>query len=149
MLDDRKIIAKGTYDQLLNNCIQFKSFMESYLIEKENRKTVQEVELKIKEKKIEKVISVKKEEKNTQEGKLVQKEKVKSGNVSVKLLFEYLKSCNIFLTIIFMLFYILNSVSSMCASFWLSDWSNNYDTKTSAKLMRFGIYVVIGFGQCR
>ena len=89
------------------------------------------------------------EGKTSQKGKLVQKENVKSGNVSVKLLIEYLKSCNIILTIVFMLFYFLNAASSMGASFWLSDWSNNYDVKMSAKLMRFGIYVAIGFGQCR
>ena len=52
MLEDGKIIAKGTYEELLNNCYQFKSFIESHLTEKENHKTVQENELKKKRKKL-------------------------------------------------------------------------------------------------
>ena len=100
------------------------------------------------EKLVEKSKPIKKEEK-IQEGKLVQKEKIKSGNVSFKLLIEYLKSCNVLLTVIFMVFYILNAASQIGASFWLSDWSNNFNTSTSSKLMRFGVYIVIGFSQCK
>ena len=48
-----------------------------------------------------------------------------------------------------MTFYVLNSASQMGVSFWLSDWSTNYDTKMSEKLMRFGVYVALGFSQCK
>ena len=53
-------------------------------------------------------------------------------------------------SILILLFYILNHTCSVCANFWLSSWSNdaeNFTVFTEQRDMRLGVYSALGLGQ--
>ena len=84
MLEDGKIVDMGSYEHLLKHCQAFKNFMESYLMEKEAQKPKDDEKKVIvkekKQKRPEKTEGTKKDVHKT-EGKLIEKEINKSGNV--------------------------------------------------------------------
>ena len=61
---------------------------------------------------------------------------------------EYLKACNVWLTIVFLTVFALAHVAQIASSVWLSIWSND-KANDSNKYMRLGIYIALGFIQCR
>nr|APD26530.1 ATP-binding cassette transporter subfamily C member 1 X7 protein [Brachionus koreanus] len=91
--------------------------------------------------------------------KLIEKEKIQSGNVKISVVLEYLKACRLWLSAIFILMYILSMASDMASSFWLSDWSNKVDQEKStlannstlssenSKFFRLGVYASLGFSK--
>lgn len=93
--------------------------------------------------------------------KLIEKEKVQSGNVKISVILEYLKACRLWLSAIFIVMYILSTSSDMASSFWLSSWSNKVDQQKSdianktmpndenSKFFQLGIYATLGFSKCK
>jgi hypothetical protein len=79
ILQNGELIGKGTYKQLLENCKELKTFMKTYLAEDDNNKQITNDTSKNQEK----FIPVKKMKAKTNEGQLLQKEKIKSGNVCI------------------------------------------------------------------
>nr|QNH67882.1 ATP-binding cassette transporter subfamily C member 1 X7 [Brachionus rotundiformis] len=91
--------------------------------------------------------------------KLIEKEKIQSGNVKISVVLEYLKACRLWLSAIFILMYIMSMGSDMASSFWLSNWSNKVDQEKSnslnqtlvsdekTKFFYLGIYATLGFSK--
>lgn len=108
-------------------------------------------------------VKPKKEEKESKIGqKLIEKEKIQSGNVKINVFLEYLKACRLWISAIFILMYILSMSSDMASSFWLSDWSNRADKEKNtilhnnksvsfdenSRFFRLGIYAFLCFSKC-
>lgn len=86
--------------------------------------------------------------------KLIEKEKIESGKVKLNVIVEYLKACRLWLSLLFVLLYVLSSASDMGSNFWLSDWSNEVAKRNQtmepqkSKYFRLGIYALLGFSKC-
>ena len=81
--------------------------------------------------------------------KLIVKENVESGGVKLKIVFEYLKACRLWLTGFFLLLKLLSYASNVASNFWLSDWANearaNPELALESKFFRLGIYALLSF----
>ena len=72
--------------------------------------------------------------------------------MKLSVIIEYIKSCRLWMSAVFLLLYILSHVCDISASFWLSDWSNDAieDPKAAInkKYFRLTVYAVLGFSKC-
>lgn len=165
MIEDGAIVQIGSYDELkANENAPFAKFIKNYLISHE-KKELEKEELdasSLSEKdggdavksplKSQKSVDAKSPPKPDPEKpklgeKITVKEKIESGNVKLSTILEYLKACNIWLTIVFLTVFALSHVAQIASSVWLSIWSND-KANESNKYMRLGVYVALGFIQC-
>nr|QUF59447.1 ATP-binding cassette transporter Abcc1-1 [Brachionus angularis] len=82
--------------------------------------------------------------------KIIEVEKMETGNVKLDSILEYFKSCSFQLVCLFVFAYILMNVFQGLANFWLSDWSNQNIKETGDKInknIRILVYALLGFGQ--
>ncbi|CAF0762037.1 unnamed protein product [Brachionus calyciflorus] len=142
LLDNGSIIDYGPYDVLVKKNGSFCGFVKNFI---ESKNTEQEEKVEI----IEQVQENNKINFNSKEvkekDKLVQKEKVETGNVKSSIFINYFKACKIHLVILFFGLYALSHSFQISSSFWLSKWSNNPDGN---KLYNFSIYFTIGALNC-
>ena len=67
------------------------------------------------------------------------------------IILDYLKSCNIYVSIVFLTLNALVHTCTMLSSFWLKDWandSNKHSDEQKSKNYRVYIYSIIGVVQC-
>jgi hypothetical protein len=81
--------------------------------------------------------------------KIIEQEKLQIGNVQFKVFVDYLKSCNLLFSMLFMACYFLMNVCQALGGQWLSEWSNSYtlenpSTSVDTYLL---VYCLIGFFQ--
>ncbi|RUS88621.1 hypothetical protein EGW08_003647, partial [Elysia chlorotica] len=84
--------------------------------------------------------------------KLIQAETAETGRVKVEVFVAYIKAVGPLLSVIIIIFYILNNGTLICANIWLSEWSNdardpNISSDTSQRDLRLGVYGALGFAQ--
>nr|QNH67946.1 ATP-binding cassette transporter subfamily C member 1 X7 [Brachionus plicatilis] len=168
MFENGSIVEMGTFNDLQTKNGKFIEFLKSFndikeasqdfiksfgpSAEKKESLETKEVTRDDKLKKEDKVVSKIGE-------KLIEKEKIQSGNVKISVVLEYLKACRLWLSAIFIIMYILSVGCDMASSFWLSDWSNKADQEKSnalnatisrdetTKFFRLGIYASLGFSK--
>lgn len=64
---------------------------------------------------------------------------------------EYLKTLKWYLTVGFVVFYILSNTSALGSSIYLSDWSNNAEQENDKPYLRnrrLIVYIALTLGQC-
>ena len=87
---------------------------------------------------------------------IIDKENVESGTIKMSVLIDYIKKCGIINSALFLLFFIMSTVSLAASSLWLSAWSNEAErAKTeygaqsqSSKYFYLSVYVALGLAQC-
>jgi len=70
--------------------------------------------------------------------------------VKPKIFLTYMKAIGPVVSILIIVFYILNQSCSVSANFWLSDWSNDAENATvsvAQRDMRLGVYAALGLAQ--
>uniref|UniRef100_A0AC35FVD0 ABC transmembrane type-1 domain-containing protein n=1 Tax=Panagrolaimus sp. PS1159 TaxID=55785 RepID=A0AC35FVD0_9BILA len=80
--------------------------------------------------------------------KMIQEEFAASGRVNPHIYYSYFKAMGILLFLLFIAFFIGNSIATVGRSLWLSDWSdetiNNGTSIHMSSFQRLGIYGLIG-----
>ncbi|CAF0941211.1 unnamed protein product [Brachionus calyciflorus] len=153
MLEKGSIKEIGSYDQLIKNNSAFKEFLGEFMRNQQAKKQTTESEENIELKNNKKIEGKKNLDKEKVGEKIIVKEKVETGQVKASVLFEYFKSCTLWLSIIFIIFNVLYNVFQSGLSLWLSDWSDKanlteYENSTwNDKNVRLGVYASIGVAQ--
>ena len=115
-----------------------------------NEKLLDEDEEKIKDTEKENLLPEKHKEASS---KIVEKEKIESGSVKFSITLAYLRASRLYISIIFIILYILSYVSDMGKNYWLSNWSNKVaDNKEDANKIKFyylGVYAAFGISSCK
>ena len=169
MLDEGFIVETGTYDQLKDKNGTFTEFMKAFLEANEaNQEFIRNISLErqasIISEKFERslsIVSKKSEIKEKPQRKLVEMEKIETGNVKIRTIIEYFKACRLWLSFLFFSLYILSYSVDMRNRYWLSDWSNDaldnnntFFNNTSSndtypekynKFYRLTVYIILGF----
>lgn len=102
--------------------------------------------------------SIRDEEQKEEAGNLIAEEMAQKGNVKLSVLTAYVKACTYSLTLLVVLFFILNNGASVGSNFWLAHYSNQQGqnntnatangTAPSQDLALFlGVYAGLGFSQ--
>lgn len=182
MLDNGCIVEQGTYGELKKNENNaFNEFVRTYFEKKEqlksdlaensaagqdNEETGNNVKRSVSRSysKQKSHISVKEKDggdnepllasgKNESAGKIVQKEKIESGSVKWSVIWAYIKACRWYVSIVFVLLYIMSSVSDMGSNYWLSSWSDQVtadrETANRRKFYYLTIYASLGVSKCK
>ncbi|RNA42720.1 multidrug resistance-associated 1 [Brachionus plicatilis] len=151
MLDKGSIKEIGTYIELIEKNSAFSKFMGEYILK---QKVDQDEEnLSIETKNNQKYFGRKIQDDVNVGEKIIVKEKVETGQVKLKILLEYFKSCTMWLSIIFIILLIFYNIFQAGSSLWLSDWSDKaddpqYENSTwNDKYVRLGVYGSIGLVQ--
>ncbi len=177
MIDNGNIVENGTYNDLKDKNGIFTEFMKAYLESNEsNQEFIKNITpdtetnsfnkqmsiISEKSVKLERESSILSKQNSTKKEKvgekIIEKEKIESGNVKFSIVLEYLKVCRLWLIVIFFLMFVLSNLADMSSSFWLSDWSNDAVSKISifanntnttrsepmSKFYRLGIYSALG-----
>nr|UOU03338.1 ATP-binding cassette subfamily C1-7 [Brachionus rubens] len=178
MFENGTIVEIGTYQELQSNTGKFVEFLKSFINIKEasqdyitvyaqnlsHDKTDEneyegskKMETNIDTLESKKVESKPGRPKSSIGEKLIEKEKIETGNVKLNVVLEYLKTCRLWLFAIFVLLYILSTVSDMSSNFWLSKWSNKASSKgfnetletsnQNSRYFQLGIYAALGFSK--
>jgi ATP-binding cassette subfamily C (CFTR/MRP) protein 1 len=149
MIDDGYIIETGTYVELKRKEGAFTDFIKSFVeTHQANQKIIKEMNQLQRQasKKSETTTGdeAKKEEANNSNEpraksarageKIIEKEKIESGRVKLRVALVYLKACSLVLSIVFIALNIISEGSNMSSSYWLSAWSNEADKIKSANL---------------
>lgn len=85
--------------------------------------------------------------------KLIEVEKMETGNVKWEVYKHYLKSIGLFLTVATILLNVVYQGFSIASNFWLSIWSSDNSTvvngtvDTGKRDMYLGVYGALGIGQ--
>jgi len=72
------------------------------------------------------------------------------SQVKPKIFWTYMKAIGPLVSVLIVVFYMMNHGCSVCANFWLSAWSNDAENATvfmEQRDMRLGVYAAFGFGQ--
>ncbi|CAF0928035.1 unnamed protein product [Brachionus calyciflorus] len=83
-------------------------------------------------------------------GKLIEIEKIETGNLKFKTVLDYFESTSFSLTFLFFFCYILMNVFYALSSFWLTQWTNanvSESGDTMTKTFRILAYGLLGTGQ--
>nr|QUF59452.1 ATP-binding cassette transporter Abcc1-7 [Brachionus angularis] len=177
MLENGSITEVGTYKELQEKNSGFSEFMRSFLEVKEasqvyiiiysfNIKLFYQIlkysnlsQLEENENNIEikpdntaknEIESNESAKKTTKTEKLIEKEKIQSGNVKFSVVLEYFKACRLSLSFLFFFLFLLSYASDMSSNYWLTEWSNEANLEPSArksKFFRLGIYSLLGFSK--
>jgi len=80
---------------------------------------------------------------------IVVRERIESGQVKASVVWEYLRACGLWLTVVFLVLRTASYVSGVGANFWLSDWSDEAGTAgthaVKSKFYRLAIYTLLCF----
>jgi ABC-type multidrug transport system fused ATPase/permease subunit len=162
MIDNGEIVQIGTYDNLKNeNTGYFSDFIKNYLNKANSNSENETIEIDLNDEdddndlepvELKKTISVRRSSSKKPNEKIIEKEKVESGSVKLSVIFEYLKACRIWLSLIFLILFITSELSDLFSDFWLKDWSDetqkNADSALKNKYFRLFIYALLGFMYC-
>ena len=69
-------------------------------------------------------------------------------------IWEYMKTCRVSLSIVFLMLILAGHACDMASNYWLSVWSNaeavaTNESRNSAKYYRLAIYTAFGFSKCK
>ncbi|CAF0855506.1 unnamed protein product, partial [Brachionus calyciflorus] len=149
-------IESGTYSDLIKENNHFSKFLSNAFV---NDEAVNKIEGNATEEKNNNITKLTYNAADDEEdmlyeteksGKLIETEKIETGNLKFKTVREYFKSTSFLLTFLFFVCYILMNVFYALSSFWLTQWtdaniSESGDTMT--KTFRILIYGLLGFAQ--
>uniref|UniRef100_A0AAX7TIM2 ATP-binding cassette, sub-family C (CFTR/MRP), member 3 n=1 Tax=Astatotilapia calliptera TaxID=8154 RepID=A0AAX7TIM2_ASTCA len=81
--------------------------------------------------------------------KLIQAETAETGQVKGKVYLEYVKAVGPLLSVVICFLYGCQSAASIGTNIWLSEWTNDAVTNSTAEnvQMRVGVYAALGFAQ--
>jgi hypothetical protein len=72
----------------------------------------------------------------------------RNQKVESSIFINYFKACNIKLIILYFLLYILGNTSKIVSSFWLSNWTDQFESKSTDNSFQFGVFFALGFVHC-
>ncbi|CAF1116160.1 unnamed protein product, partial [Brachionus calyciflorus] len=156
MLENGNIIESGTYSDLIKENNHFSKFLSNAFV---NDEAVNKIEGNETEEKINNSTKLTYNEDDDEEdilheteksGKLIEIEKIETGNLKFKTVREYFKSTSFLLTFLFFVCYILMNVFYALSSFWLTQWTNanvSESGDTMTKTFRILAYGLLGTGQ--
>jgi len=70
--------------------------------------------------------------------------------VKPRIFWAYMKAIGPVVSVLIVVFYLMNHACSVSANFWLSAWSNDAENATvfvEQRDMRLGVYAALGLGQ--
>lgn len=77
--------------------------------------------------------------------KIIEKEKIQTGNVRFGTFLRYLRACNVYMGVLFFILYAVASGFLICSNFWLSNWSTKTNLTLNGKIFHFCVYFFLGF----
>jgi ATP-binding cassette, subfamily C (CFTR/MRP), member 1 len=159
ILENGYIVETGSYEQLKNKHDgKFAELMKKYLkingeIEQKNESEFSLAPFSV----VEKTIISETEKKYfnaTPKRKLVEDEKSESGSIRFSNILEYFKACRLWITAVFLVFYLCSYVAFTLNRYWLKDWSNDNTTittksvkiyvTTDSKFIRLYVFIALG-----
>jgi ATP-binding cassette, subfamily C (CFTR/MRP), member 1 len=165
MLENGCIVETGSYELLINKHDgKLAELMKKYLeinggIEKKNESESSLEPISVVEEPIdshieEKYLNV------TPKRKLVEDEKSENGSIKFSNILEYFKACRLWLTAVYLAFYLCSYVAFTLNRYWLKDWSNDKSRISSkfvngtiitvttepgyTKFFRLNVYIALG-----
>jgi len=163
LLENGRVTLNGHYNQLIKNSPTFTKFISSYFQtfdendqnanepsqhqqqQQTNGDTSANKSSTIRQRATESLI--KKPNDDDEEFKIIETEKITSGNVKLKRLIDFFRANSFLMVLINFLTYTFFHVTVAVNNWWLSDWSDNAEsehTNSARKLER--LLVFIGFG---
>ena len=93
---------------------------------------------------------------NSPNNKIIDKENIESGTIKMSVLIDYIKKCGIINSVLFIVFFIMSTLSLAASSLWLSEWSNKAESdkekygaqSQNSKYFYLSVYVILGLAQC-
>ena len=64
-------------------------------------------------------------------------------------IYDYIKSCNVYLTSFYLLLCILSSIAQVLSNYVLSYWTNKTEQDYKSKVFYFVFFFLIGFISCK
>ncbi len=78
---------------------------------------------------------------------LIEKEKTENKKLNM-VIYDYIKSCNVYLTSFYLLLCILSNIAQVLSNYTLSYWTNKTEQDHKSKVFYFGFFFLIGFISC-
>ncbi len=164
LLSDGEIAETGTYAELSKSDSLFNEYIKSYNSNQIYRKNSvisvhQETSYSTGKEQVtplvgensEELTTEKKEEKKQVKNTIIVQEIAAKGKVQWATILEYIKACRWYLTVAFLILYLIGFTFQYFANIWLSDWTNKMEAEQSdpsRRNYRLIIYVVLGMAQC-
>jgi hypothetical protein len=78
---------------------------------------------------------------------IIEKEKTENKKLNM-VIYDYIKSCNVYLTSFYLLLCILSNIAQVLSNCILSYWTNKTEQEYKSKVFYFGFFFLIGFISC-
>jgi hypothetical protein len=171
MLDSGRIVAMGTYTDMINattdagrlafheflgqnNFQNQKEGIESAEINNGNNNNKENVMIN----KSKKSLPVANNDKNDESvnevasERLIVDEKIEEGRVSFRVILNYFESCTLLFSVIALFFFILMDVAQTGTALYLRDWTEKskkeQEKNADSKFVRIGVYTALGISMC-
>lgn len=79
---------------------------------------------------------------------IIEKEKTENKKLNM-VIYDYIKSCNVYLTSFYLLLCILSNIAQVLSNCILSYWTNKTEQDYKSKVFYFGFFFLIGFISCK
>ena len=154
MLENGSIAEQGEYETVIGANGHIAHLIDTFVTVREHEEAGSDPKKHAVEKDAKEGSKTKSDKGAEKEGGIISEETVESGHVQLKVLFAYLKSIGIILSIFILASYILSFVANGGASFWLVYWTNQYavnnassnSSNTSSLNVDFYLGVYAGLG---
>lgn len=155
MLDSGQVVESGNYNELIKQNGHFSrfiknSFINETQIDQDQDQGQESIDEKIVEQEFEISYLEKECVQNRKSSKIIELEKIESGNLRTKTIVEYFRASSFLITFLFLFGYFVMNIFYALSSFWLSEWTNANIEQTGDKLdkhFRILVYGLFGFGQ--
>lgn len=150
MLDNGQVVESGNYYELIKQNGHFSHFVKNSFV---NETQIDQGQKSIDEKLVveeNEIIMEKDCIENRKNSKIIELEKIQSGNLRTKTIVDYFRASSFLITFLFLLGYLVMNIFYALSSFWLSEWTNANIEPTGDKLdknFRILVFGLFGFGQ--
>nr|APD26508.1 ATP-binding cassette transporter subfamily C member 1 X1 protein [Brachionus koreanus] len=151
MFENGKIVESGNYNELisLNGC--FTRFVNNNSFVNNTEKENDENKSEFVQKPVKEESEIKQNfDENVKNSKIIEQEKIESGNLKARTIYEYFKASSFLITFLFLFGYLMMNVFYAWSSFWLSEWTNANIEPSGDKFdkgFRILVYGLLGFSQ--
>nr|APD26507.1 ATP-binding cassette transporter subfamily C member 1 X3 protein [Brachionus koreanus] len=151
MFENGKIVESGNYNELINLNGCFTRFVNNNSFVNNTEKEKEENKGEFVQKPVKEESEIKQNfDENVKNSKIIEQEKIESGNLKARTIYEYFKASSFLITFLFLFGYLVMNVFYALSSFWLSEWTNANIEPSGDKLdkgFRILVFALLGFSQ--
>ena len=154
MFENGQIVEIGNYNELINTNGCFTSFINNNSFVNHTEKEYENKVEFVQEPQVNELSEIRPEQnsdENKKNSKIIEQEKIESGNLKAKTIYEYFKASSFLITFLFLFGYLIMNVFYALSNFWLSEWTNANIQASGDKLdkgFRILVFALLGFSQC-